>query len=133
MKVLLIDDNEDLTEAVCDFLDMSGIECKVVNNGRAGLEEILNHKGTYSLILLDIAMPELSGFDVLERLKKEGGQNSSLLYEENIVIFTASSVRDSVIQDYVDQGVKEVLKKPVSIEDLAQLIEKYKKPVDSQK
>jgi CheY-like chemotaxis protein len=131
MKVLLIDDNEDLTEAVCDFLDISGIECKVVNNGRAGLEEILSHRGTYSLILLDIAMPELSGFDVLERLKK-GGQNSSILNEENIVIFTASSVRDSIIHDYVDQGVKEVLKKPVSIEDLAQLIEKYKK-LDSQK
>ena len=131
MKVLLIDDNEDLAEAVRDFLNMSGIECKVVNNGRAGLEEILSHRGTYSLILLDIAMPELSGFDVLERLKK-GGQNSSILNEENIVIFTASSVRDSIIHDYVDQGVKEVLKKPVSIKDLAQLIEKYKK-LDSQK
>lgn len=127
MKVLLIDDNVDLTEAICDFLDMSGIECKVIDNGRVGLEEILSHRGTYGLILLDIAMPEMSGFDVLERLKKEGGENSSVLNEENIVIFTASSVRDSIIHDYVNQGVKEVLKKPVSIEDLAQIIEKYKK------
>jgi two-component system response regulator ArlR len=103
-----VDDNVDLTEAICDFLDMSGIECKVIDNGRIGLEEILSHRGIYGLILLDIAMPELSGFDVLERLKKEGGENSRVLNEENIVIFTASSVRDSIIHDYVDQGVKEV-------------------------
>ncbi len=128
MKVLLIDDNADLAEAVCDFLDMSGIECKVVNDGIKGLEEILNNRGTYSLILLDIAMPELSGFDVLEILKKEeGGRSNSVLNEENIVIFTASSIRDSIVHDYVNYGVKEVLKKPLSLEELAQIIEKYKR------
>lgn len=126
MKVLLIDDNVDLTEAVFDYLDMSGIECKVFNNGREGLEEIINQRGKYDLILLDIAMPELSGFDVLARLKNEGGDNG-LLKEENIVIFTASSVQDSIIHDYVNQGVKEILKKPVSMDELALIIEKYKR------
>jgi DNA-binding response OmpR family regulator len=125
MKVLLIDDNVDLTEAVCDYMDMSGIECKVFNNGREGLEEITNQRGKYDLILLDIAMPELSGFDVLARLKNGGGNN--LLKEENIIIFTASSVQDSIIHDYVNQGVKEILKKPVSMDDLALIIEKYKR------
>jgi two-component system, OmpR family, response regulator len=127
MKVLLIDDNKDLTEAVCDFLDMSGIECKVFNSGTEGLEEILNQRGRYDLILLDIAMPELSGFDVLERLKKEGEGDHNVLKKENIVIFTASSVRDSIIDDYVNEGVKEVIKKPVSIDELAEIIEKYKR------
>ncbi len=122
---MLIDDNTDLTEAVCDFLDMSGVECKVCKNGRDGLEEILNQRGTYDLILLDMAMPELSGSDVLERLKKEGGENNALR-KENIVIFTASSVQDSIILDYVNEGVKEVLKKPVSMDELAQIIEKYR-------
>jgi DNA-binding response OmpR family regulator len=125
MKVLLIDDNVDLTEAVFDYLDMSGIECKVFNNGREGLEEITNQRGKYDLILLDIAMPELSGFDVLARLKNGGDNN--LLKEENIIIFTASSVQDSTIHDYVNQGVKEILKKPVSMDELALIIEKYKR------
>ena len=126
MKVLVIDDNVDLTDALFDFLEMSGIECKVFNNGREGLEEILNQRGTYGLILLDVAMPELSGLDVLEKLKKGGGDNN-LLKEENIVIFTASSVRDGIIQEYVNQGVKEVLKKPVSMDELTQVIEKYRR------
>jgi DNA-binding response OmpR family regulator len=126
MKVLLIDDNVDLTEAVFDYMDMAGIECKVFHNGKEGLEEITNQKGTYDLILLDVAMPELSGFDVLARLKAGGGDNS-LLKEENIVIFTASSVGDSIIQDYVNQGVKEVLKKPVSMDELALIVQKYKR------
>ena len=126
MKVLLIDDNVDLTEAVFDYMDMSGIECKVIHSGKEGLEEITNQKGTYDLILLDVAMPELSGFDVLARLKAGGGDNS-LLNEENIVIFTASSVGDSIIHDYMNQGVKEVLKKPVSMDELALIVEKYKR------
>jgi DNA-binding response OmpR family regulator len=125
MKVLVIDDNVDLTDALFDFLEMSGIECKVFNNGREGLEEILNQRGTYGLILLDVAMPELSGLDVLEKLKK--GSDDNLLKEENIVIFTASSVRDGIIQEYVNQGVKEVLKKPVSMDELTQVIEKYRR------
>lgn len=126
MKVLLIDDNKDLTEAVCDYLDMSGIECKVFNSGAEGLEEILKQRGKYDLILLDIAMPELSGFDVLDRLKKGDGVHN-VLKKENIVLFTASSVGDSIIDDYVNEGVKEVIKKPVSIDELAQVIEKYKR------
>jgi DNA-binding response OmpR family regulator len=125
MKVLVIDDNVDLTDALFDFLEMSGIECKVFNNGREGLEEILNQRGTYGLILLDVAMPELSGLDVLEKLKK--GSDDNLLKEENIVIFTASSVRDGIVQEYVNQGVKEVLKKPVSMDELTQVIEKYRR------
>jgi response regulator of citrate/malate metabolism len=63
---------------------------------------------------------------VLARLKNGGGDNS-LLKEENIVIFTASSVQDSIILDYVNQGVKEILKKPVSMDELALIIEKYKR------
>ena len=54
MKLLVIDDNKDLTEAIYDSLDSSEIECKMINDGKAGLDEILNERGKYNLILLDI-------------------------------------------------------------------------------
>jgi DNA-binding response OmpR family regulator len=121
MKVLIVDDNEELTDAVKDFLDSIGIDCKANNDGKDGLNEILAQRGRYNLILLDIAMPQFSGYDVLDKLKVEG-----LLKSENIVIFTASSITSKSIDDFVGAGAKEVLKKPVSLDELSQLIERYR-------
>lgn len=70
MKVLVIDDNKDLTEAISYSLDEPDIECKIINDGKEGLDEILRERGKYNIILLDIAMPDFSGIDVLEKLKK---------------------------------------------------------------
>jgi len=121
MKVLIVDDNEELTDAVKDFLDSIDIECIVKNEGKEGLNEILAKKGTYDLILLDMAMPQFSGYDVLDRLKTDG-----LLKSEKIVIFTASSITAKSIDDFLAAGAKEVLKKPVSLDELTQLIERYR-------
>ena len=52
---LVIDDNKDLTEAIYDSLDSPDIECTMINDGKAGLDEILKERGKYNLILLDIA------------------------------------------------------------------------------
>jgi DNA-binding response OmpR family regulator len=109
MKLLVIDDNKDLTEAIYEGLDSPDIECTMINNGKAGLDEILKERGKYNLILLDIAMPDFSGMDILQALKKE-----ELLKSENIIIFTASSITDRDIDDFVTSGAKGVLKKPVS-------------------
>jgi len=121
MKVLIVDDNEELTDAVKDFLDSIDIECIVKNEGKEGLNEILAKKETYDLILLDMAMPQFSGYDVLDRLKTDG-----LLKSEKIVIFTASSITAKSIDDFLAAGAKEVLKKPVSLDELTQLIERYR-------
>ena len=121
MKLLVIDDNKDLTEAIYDSLDSSEIECKMMNDGKAGLDEILNGRGKYNLILLDIAMPNFGGMDILRKLN-----NEDLLRSENIIIFTASSIRDRDIDDFVASGAKDILKKPVSLDDLTELIEKYR-------
>ena len=60
------------------------IECNMINNGREGLERIRNDK--FDLVLLDLAMPDFSGWDVIKSLHKDG-----LIKSKNIVIFTASS------------------------------------------
>jgi len=121
MRLLVIDDNKDLTDAIYESLEGPDIECKIINEGKAGLDEILNERGRYNLILLDIAMPDFSGFDVLQRLKKE-----NLLKSENIIIFTASSITDRDIDDFMAEGAKGILKKPVSLDQLTDLIEEYR-------
>jgi len=121
LKVLVIDDNKDLTEAISYSLEDQDIELKIINEGKEGLDEILRERGKYNVILPDIAMPEFSGMDILARLKKE-----DVIKSENIIIFTASSITDRDIDDFVKSGAKGILKKPVSLDDLTQLIEKYR-------
>ena len=64
-RVLIIDDNEDITELVKDYLETEDIECKIINRGIKGLEEIRKNDGFYDVILLDLAMPDFSGLKFL--------------------------------------------------------------------
>ena len=121
MKVLIIDDNRDVTDAIGDFFDSMEINYKIIDEGREALNEIVNQTEKYNLILLDIAMPQLSGHDILERLK----DNVDLTRSENIVLFTASTLTNNDIQKYSNLGIKEVLRKPMSLDDLTDLIQKY--------
>jgi CheY-like chemotaxis protein len=121
MKVLIIDDNRDVTDAIGDFFDSMEINYKIIDEGREALDEIVNKTEKYNLILLDIAMPQLSGHDILERLK----DNVDLTRSENIVLFTASTLTNNDIQKYSNLGIKEVLRKPMSLDDLTDLIQKY--------
>lgn len=119
MKVLLIDDNKDINDMVCLCLETQNITVKVVDEGREGLRSIKeNH---FDVILLDLAMPGFSGFDIFKALKDEG-----LLASKNIVIFTASSVTDNEIQEMLLTGAKGVLKKPISIDDLIETVERFR-------
>jgi len=74
------------------------------------------------VILLDLAIPEFSGFDIFKVLKDEG-----LLRSNNVLIFTASSVTDHELQEMLSSGAKGVLRKPLSIDDLTDAVERYGK------
>ncbi|MFA7677448.1 MAG: response regulator [Candidatus Omnitrophota bacterium] len=68
-KVLIIDDEEDLTFFVKANLELSGsYEVIIANRGKEGIKSASRHKP--NIILLDIMMPQMDGFQVLEKLKK---------------------------------------------------------------
>ncbi len=94
MEVLIIDDNESITEAVKDFFEIENIECKTVNEGREGISEIENQN--LDLILLDIAIPSYTGIDILNELKRQRIEN------QNIIIFTASVFKSEQINEFLE-------------------------------
>jgi DNA-binding response OmpR family regulator len=118
-RVLVIDDNADITEMLKDFFDTEDIECKVINDGREGLDEI-RKEVNYDFILLDLTMPEFSGWDIFNKLKEE-----KLLKSKNIIIFTASSKTGNEINELLKEGAKYVLRKPFSIKDILDLVDKF--------
>ncbi len=119
LRLLIVDDNEEITDGITYYLSThQTIDCEVTNDGPQGLERIRNDK--FDLILLDLAMPDFSGFDIVKSLKQDG-----LLESKNIVIFTAS--KDQRLFDEMKKaGIKDIFKKPFSINDLTALIDKYR-------
>jgi DNA-binding response OmpR family regulator len=118
-RVLVIDDNPDITEMLKDFFETEDIECKVINDGREGLAEICKEV-KYDFILLDLTMPEFSGWDIFNKLKED-----RLLKSKNIIIFTASSKTGNEINELLKEGAKYVLRKPFSIKDVLDIVEKF--------
>jgi two-component system, OmpR family, alkaline phosphatase synthesis response regulator PhoP len=66
-RILLVEDREEMAEAVRYNLDLEGHEVDVALDGRSGLEAGLS--GKYDLVILDLMLPELDGYAVLERLR----------------------------------------------------------------
>ncbi|MEQ3633603.1 response regulator [Thalassolituus sp.] len=68
-SILLIDDDFELGELLQEYLSMEGFQLTAVQDGETGLTEALS--GTYNLILLDVMLPKLNGFEVLRKLRAE--------------------------------------------------------------
>ena len=67
-EILFIEDNKEMSNVVTAQLEKQGVEISVASDGLKGLE--LAEKNKPDLILLDILLPGISGFEVLKRLKK---------------------------------------------------------------
>jgi DNA-binding response OmpR family regulator len=67
MKVLIVDDNQDITGLLSRFLKAKGFENIATNDPRDGLQKI--KEGKYDVVLLDVSMPELSGIDIIQTLE----------------------------------------------------------------
>jgi len=117
MKILGIDDNEDLLELCETYLNSVGHEYIGINNGREGLQTIKDKK--FDLLLLDLSMPEFSGMDVIDVLVKEGIMN-----KQKVVIFTAASPSKKEIEEFLGKGAHSILKKPVDPDELAKFVSK---------
>ncbi|MDE1770902.1 MAG: response regulator [Thaumarchaeota archaeon] len=116
MKVLLIDDNETITEMLSKCMSMKNHQCISTNDGRIGLKLISEKK--FDVVLLDLVMPDFSGVDIIDHLHKSGE-----ISKHKIILFTASSVTDSEIDALIKKGVHSCLKKPVKLSTLMQTIE----------
>ena len=106
-RILLVEDEEKLARMVEMELKYEGYEVEKAFDGRRGLELALS--GGFSLVLLDIMLPQLSGMEVLRRLRRES--------QIPVIMLTA---RDSVVDKVagLDSGADDYITKPFAIEEL---------------
>jgi len=117
MKILGIDDNVDITELLSMTLSAMGHEFSFVNTGKEGVKLITEQK--YDAVLLDLAMPNFSGLDVLRELETKGK-----LSDYNIILFTASSVSATEIDEFLGKGIRGIIRKPIEVDELEKQIAK---------
>ena len=67
-KILIVEDEESIAELEKDYLELSGFEVHIETNGETGLKEAL--EGDYDLILLDLMLPGVDGFEICKRVRK---------------------------------------------------------------
>ena len=68
-RILVIDDDVELCQLINRFLTQEGFVIESVNSGMAGIEQVLSQ--SYELVVLDVMMPEVNGFDVLRRIRTQ--------------------------------------------------------------
>ncbi len=69
MRILLIDDDVELCSLLAELLEREGFAVQSEHDGRSGLERAL--AGGYDLVVLDVMLPTLDGFEILKRLRRE--------------------------------------------------------------
>ena len=110
-KVLVVDDDEDLVELICDTLERHGLlEVRSVNNGfGAGM---LIKEFRPDLIVLDVMLPDINGKEVCTLVR------SQKTMDDVRIIFISGMVEADKIQQLLDAGAHEFMKKPFDVDDL---------------
>ncbi|WP_194714733.1 response regulator transcription factor [Noviherbaspirillum soli] len=108
--IVVIEDDTDLRETMKDLLEMEGFRVFTASNGREGLRQI-EQNGQPCLILLDLMMPVMNGWEFLETLRRK---HTAPLAQTPVAVVSAAADIADVERDY---GCS-VLKKPVSLESL---------------
>jgi len=89
MKLLIIDDHNLFRSGLTNLLEHRNMEVTAVGRGEEGLTAL--HKSAVDIILLDLRMPDMSGLDVLKRIRGQG-------IETPVVMLTASSEEKDLIE-----------------------------------
>ena len=103
-KMLVVDDNASSRTLLAASLEEQGYTVEMAENGRQALEML--HVQSFDVVLLDLLMPEMDGFQVLERMKAD-----SALQHIPVIIISASDEIESVVR-CIEMGAADHLPKP---------------------
>jgi two-component system OmpR family response regulator len=114
-KVLVVDDEEHITELVALGLGYNGFDVERVSSGRAALAAIAASKP--DLIVLDVMLPDLDGFEVARRLRQSEGAGTRV----PVIFLTARDTTAEKVQG-LRLGSDDYVTKPFSIEELIERV-----------
>ena len=110
-KILVVDDDEDLMELICDALERDGrMEVRSVNNGfGAGM---MNKEFRPDLIVLDVMLPDINGKEVCTLVRSQSNM------DDVRIICISGMVESDKIQELHEAGANDFMKKPFDVDEL---------------
>ena len=123
-KILIVEDEETIADLEKDYLELSGFEVEVANDGETGLEKAL--KNEYSLFILDLMLPGVDGFEICKKIREE----------KNTPIIMVSAKKDDIDKIRgLGLGADDYMTKPFSPSELVARVkahmERYNRLVGS--
>lgn len=120
-KILIVEDELQMRMGLRDNLEFEGYEVDLAEDGRSGLQHILENR--YDLIVLDVMMPHMSGFDVCKKAREQG-------IKTPVIMLTAKGEEiDKVLG--LELGADDYLTKPFSLRELLARIKAILRRVSS--
>lgn len=123
-RIVLIEDDEDIRESLSDFLQSEGYSVQTYPNGKEALDDLVKSETRPCLILLDLMMPVMDGFQFLKARKNYG----DALIQLPTYVVSAVANKDVL----KGQDVAGYLNKPLDIEHLLQIVEDHVGPERAQ-
>ena len=108
VKILIVEDEPQMRLGLKDNFEFEGYQVDFAEDGQAGLEALQNN--TYDLMILDVMLPKISGFDLLKKIRNEGN-------ETPVIMLTAKGEEiDRVLG--LELGADDYVTKPFSLREL---------------
>ena len=108
LKILLVDDEEEFVTTLAERLELRGLQARVALNGEAALKMI--EADTPQIVILDVLMPGIGGFEVLRRIKAQHPQLP-------VILLTGRGSEKEGVKG-MQLGAFDYLMKPLNIEEL---------------
>ena len=125
-KILLVDDEILVRDAIRENIDLKGLDCELVGdceNGRQAVEFVQNH--VVDIVLTDICMPYMDGMELSEFLHDN--------YPDILIVIFSGFGEFEYAKKAIRYNVSEYMLKPVTAMELARVIESMKEKVDARK
>ncbi len=121
MRALIVDDNDQILDVLSFMLESNNVDYRMVNNGEEALNLLSDSAGnpdsSFDIIFLDLAMPNMSGFQVVEDL-----HINNSLKDVKLIVITALELSQDDENDLLKKGVTAILRKPFLIEEIEKLL-----------
>jgi DNA-binding response OmpR family regulator len=115
-KILIAEDDQDIRELIVLTLEFNGFDVTSVENGALAVDAAQN--GRYDLILMDVRMPRMTGYEACKRLKEIESTS------DIPVIFLSAKGQEAEIQTGLSAGANQYILKPFAPDDLIGTIRK---------
>ncbi|MDR1867580.1 MAG: response regulator [Treponema sp.] len=119
--VLLVEDVEINREIVSALLEETGVDLDYAENGKESIEKFEEHPSYYDVILMDISMPEMDGFEATTRIRALPISEARTV---PIIAMTANVFRED-IEKCLSSGMNDHIGKPINIDELIEKLKIY--------